>query len=435
MDESSSITSAISILVALILTDALISLAYAAVINSKDALPDETSRQSPLKRRLALTGQFSILMLRFSVAAASVTLLVIPLSARWENLPTALFYVLVMLPVALIMLVVGEVAPTMIGTSYADRLAPFLKPPYMALDLLMRPFTALASLASTGMTYIFGANSLETIVTEEQLLAMVDADETLEDGERKMIQSVLQMDSTSVTEMMVPRIDIVAVEKSTSIAGAREVFLESGHSRLPVYEETIDNVVGIVYVKDLLEVWHNGDTVVGSVAEIMRPAHFVPESMTADRLLHLFQRNKVHMLIVLEEYGGTGGLVTMEDLLEEIVGDIQDEYDENEPEEIVQIAPNEYRVDAGVSIYDINERLDVELSDEEVDTLGGYIFMMLERLPVPGDVVLVEDTLEIQIKTIEGRRIREVLVKKLIGNASYEESEAPNISPSPVTDS
>lgn len=247
-----------------------------------------------------------------------------------------------------------------------------------------------------------------------------------------MIHSVLDLDKTTATEIMVPRIDMIAVEKSTSIAEARQVFLSNGHSRMPVYEENIDNVTGLVYVKDLLEVWHNGDTVVDSVEEITRPAHFVSEDMTADRLLREFQSNKVHMAIVVEEYGGTGGLVTLENLLEKIVGDIQDEYDADEAEEIVQVSDTEYRIDAGIVLDDLNEALDISLADDDVDTLGGYIFNRLERVPEQGETVEGEE-INMQIVAVEGRRIREVFVTMNDSNAEEgresTEDDLPAISP------
>jgi CBS domain containing-hemolysin-like protein len=202
------------------------------------------------------------------------------------------------------------------------------------------------------------------------------------------------------------------LEKDTSIADARQVFLDSGHSRLPVYENNIDNIIGMAYVKDLLDVWHNGDTVAESVAEIVRPAQFVPETMTGDQLLRYFQKNKVHLVVVLEEYGGTGGLVTLEDLLEEIVGDIQDEYDEDENEEMIAVGEGEYRVDAGITLYDLEESLEIDLGDTDVDTLGGYIFQQLDRVPAEREVI-VTDKLELKILSLEGRRIREVMVRIL----------------------
>jgi CBS domain containing-hemolysin-like protein len=387
---------------------ALVTTGLAALVNSRPEYADENDEIG--NRRLTLTQQLISVILLFAIALMAVTALVPPLAALWGNgwLP----YIVVLLPFALAVLVLGEIVPKSVGASYAEQLAPTMRLLVNPVVYVLRPFTALIYSTSELVSRLFGSTEIASSITKEELLTVIDAaSQSFEEGERKMIHSVLELDETTVTEIMVPRIDIVAVEKDTSIAEARKVFLESGHSRMPVFDDNIDNITGLVYVKDLLEVWHNGHTVVGSVEEIARPAHFIPEAMTADQLLHEFQRNKIHMAIVVEDYGGTGGLVTLENLLEEIVGDIQDEYDEDEPEDIIQVGENEYRVDAGVALHELNERLDVELSDEDVDTLGGFIFNQLERVPEPGEVI--ETThLDMRVIAVEGRRIREVHVTR-----------------------
>jgi putative hemolysin len=324
---------------------------------------------------------------------------------------TALALLVVIVPLALVVLIIGEIIPNVLGKIHGGQ---FESPLRMVLNpfvIVLRPITWLLKRVTRSVTMLSGGDSKGNSITEEELLSLIDTGQSLEEDERKMIHSVLELDQTTVTEIMVPRMDILAVDKITSVAGARKVFLEGGHSRMPVYSENIDNIVGLLYVKDLLEVWHNGDTVVDSVEEIIRPAYFVPKTMTADLLLREFKLQKVHMLIVVEEYGGTGGVVTLEDLMEEIVGDIQDEYDENEIEEIVQVSLTEYRVDAGVVLDDLNDALDVDLEDNDVDTLGGYIFNMLERVPEPGEVINTEE-LELRVVVVDGRRIREVHVTK-----------------------
>lgn len=426
MDES--YISSAAWIVAFILIDALISLAYAAVTNSDDDGMRDDHDSELLKKRLAMAGQMSMVLLRFTAAVILVDGISGPLAEQFTMVPTPVVHALLLIPLGVLTVIFGDLLPTTIGTAYANGLAPTLRPLMIGLALILRPLLALTHLINMLMLRMFGVTGTVVSASEEQILAIVDADETFEDDERKMIQSVLQLDDLTVTEMMIPRIDIVAVEKDTSIADARRVFLESGHSRLPVFEDNIDHIVGLVYVKDLLEVWHNGHTTVGSVAEIMRPVQFVPETMTADNLLHLFQREKVHLAIVLEEYGGTGGLVTLENLIEEIVGDIQDEYDEDEPQYVVKLNDNEYCFDAGVMLYEVNEELETELDDDDVDTLGGYIFMMLERVPEVGEVLL-DNNLEITVKKVEGRRIREVHVRKL---DITEVEKADDIQPEPL---
>jgi putative hemolysin len=327
------------------------------------------------------------------------------------TLPDWGVYLLVFVPLTLLVVIAGEVVPSTLGSAYREALAPIVRPFMTALITLLRPFTALLEAISRELGRVFGTTDVVATITEEELLTLIDRDPEFDKNEREMIHSVLELGETAVTEIMVPRIDIIAIPKTDTIAEARKVFIESGHSRLPVYEGNIDNIVGLLYVKDLLTVLHNGHTTVGAVAEIMRPMHFIPETMPANRLLQEFQRKKMHMAIVVEEYGGTSGLVTLENLLEEIVGDIQDEYDTDEVEDIIQIKANEYMVDGGVILGDLNEVLGVNLDDTDVDTLGGYILTQLERVPQAGEIVETEDLI-LRVEAIEGRRIRKVYVTK-----------------------
>jgi putative hemolysin len=405
LDESS--LASLLVVIALIPVHALFTLAISAMMNSRAEYAEE--QQEMGNRRLQITEQLVSILLLLVMVAISVERLILPLTAQWANLSLA--YVIILAPLGLAVLILGKLVPETVGASYADRIAPLLRLLVIPVVFVLRPLTWLVYYLSMMVARLFGSIDTPTSITEAELLTLIDAGQDFEEEERKMIHSVLELGETTVTEIMVPRIDMVAVAKDTSIAQARTVFLESGHSRLPVYEENVDRIIGLVYVKDLLEVWHNGDTVVESVAEIMRPAHFIPETMTADQLLQEFQRKKIHMAIVMEEYGGTGGLVTLENLLEEIVGDIQDEYDEDEPEDIVQVAPNEYRVDAGVVLDDLNDALETKLNDDDIDTLGGFIFNYLERVPTQGEVIIT-DGLEMRVEKVEGRRIREVYVIK-----------------------
>ncbi len=408
--EDISLTNGMIILV-LVGVDALMTLGYAALANV-DLDENKVDYTQSLKQEFALGGQVSLVLVRFIMAALAVDGIILPLTQANPSLPPVLFYVVVLLPLALFVLVFGEVVPSIVGETYANTLAPSMAGPMRMLSVALRPFTWLINLFSALVVRLIGVKHVSSRVTEQRFLKLIENEAALEANERKMIHSVMQLDATTVKEMMVPRIDVIAVEENTTIAEARDVFLASGHSRMPVYKDNIDHIVGVVYVKDLLEVWHNGDTVVGSVAEIMRNPYFVQENMTGDQLLRFFQKNKIHAVIVLEEYGGTGGLVTLEDLLEEIVGDIQDEYDGDEHDEIVQIDEYEYRIDAGISLYDLEDRLAISLEDEEVDTLGGYIFKMLDRVPEINEQIMTE-TVKITVLSLEGRRIREVRLKVL----------------------
>ncbi|MEL6150576.1 MAG: hemolysin family protein, partial [Chloroflexota bacterium] len=340
MDESR-IPSVIA-LIALTPAYALLMFAISVLVNNRYA--EETEERGRLNR----TQQTLSIILLFAIAAIATYTFVDPLAAALQS--TVLAYVVVMVPLALIVLIFGQTIPDTLGKIYGAHFETTLRLLLLPAVVVLRPVTWLLKQVTRGVLALSGGNNMDNSITEEELLTLIDAGQSFEESERKMIHNVLELDQTTVTEIMIPRIDILAVDKTTSIAEARKVFLEGGHSRMPVYEDNIDHIVGLVYVKDLLEVWHNGDTVVESVEEIVRPAYFVPRTMTADLLLREFKLQKVHLLIVVEEYGGTGGLVTLEDLMEEIVGDIQDEYDENEVDEIVQVSDTEYRVDAGVTL-------------------------------------------------------------------------------------
>jgi CBS domain containing-hemolysin-like protein len=233
----------------------------------------------------------------------------------------------------------------------------------------------------------------------------------LEAEEEQMIQAVIELGSQRIHEVMVPRIAMVTLRATATMDEAIDTVIDGGHSRIPVYEETIDEIIGILYAKDLLPFLKGSVTERPSLRSILRTPVFAPESMSVDDLLHEFQRRKVHIAIVLDEYGGTAGLVTIEDLLEEIVGEIQDEYDEEEPL-IVKISDDEARIDGRADVDDLAELFDTNLGledDDEYDTVGGLIYHRIGGVPKPGDQVVV-DGLTLTVETTDNRRVGKVLV-------------------------
>jgi putative hemolysin len=239
------------------------------------------------------------------------------------------------------------------------------------------------------------------------LLNVTEEETVIEDQEKEMIASVFQLGETLVREVMVPRIDVDAVPGELPMLEALDLILRAGHSRIPVYEDTIDNVIGILYAKDLLRYLRDGRTDV-SLAKILRPAYFIPESKKVDDLLRELQQRKVHVAIVVDEYGGTAGLVTIEDLLEEIVGEIQDEYDAEEPA-FEPLSEHEYLFDARVNLDEVNELVGAHLVSAGSDTLGGYIYGQLGKVPAVGDTIEVDDV-RIEVLSVAGRRIKQVRV-------------------------
>jgi putative hemolysin len=248
----------------------------------------------------------------------------------------------------------------------------------------------------------------------DELKTLVDAGEqegVLELGEGKMISSIFDMGNTLAREIMVPRIDILALDIATPIQQAIDAFLGSGHSRVPVYEETIDNIIGLLYAKDLLRLWREGKGD-EDLRELLRPAYFIPEAKKVNELLAELQAQRVHMAIVVDEYGGVAGLVTLEDIVEEILGEIQDEFDQAEELPYQQINDDEYVFQGKIDLDEINELLESNLPKDDAATLGGYIYSQLGRVPTAGETVKAGPLL-LTVENVSGRRIRKVRVQRI----------------------
>jgi len=246
-------------------------------------------------------------------------------------------------------------------------------------------------------------------VTEAELMTLVDAgreEGIFEQVEQDMIQSIIQLHDTLAREIMVPRIDMLALDVDTPLDQAVDAFLGTGHSRAPVFEETVDNTLGLLYAKDLLRVWREGNQS-GSLRDLLRPAYFVPEAKRVDELLTEMQGRSIHMAIVVDEYGGVAGLVTMEDIVEEIVGEIRDEYDQSEEAPYQVLKDGDIIFQGRVHLDDFNEIMLSNLPSEEADTIGGFIYSRLGRVPSVGETV-EEAGLVLTVEQVSGRRIRKV---------------------------
>lgn len=222
-----------------------------------------------------------------------------------------------------------------------------------------------------------------------------------------MIHGVLEMTDKPVREVMVPRVQMVALTRGASLDEAVQVVLDHGHSRIPVYDDTIDNIIGVVYAKDLLRARGLGPSPDG-VGALARPATFVPEAKRLGELLQEMQRAKVHLVVVVDEYGGTAGLVTIEDVLEEIVGPIRDEYDLAEQEEIQMLSPVEAVLSGSASLDDVNDVLHLRLEGEDFDSVGGLVYSLLGRIPSIGDRVDAGDGVTITVESIDRQAIQSV---------------------------
>ncbi len=331
------------------------------------------------------------------------------------------------LGLAVVVLLVCEIGPKAYALQHNEVVANLLAPPVAGVTKALHPLVAVLTATSTLLTRILpGEGGRRTpFLTEEELKAVVAAstDEgVVEEEEREMIQGVLEMTDKTAREVMVPRVQVVALAADATLEDAVELVLDRGHSRIPVYNETIDNVVGILYAKDLLKVWRQDPRM--EVATLARSATFVPEAKRLGDLLQEMQRAKVHMAVVVDEYGGTAGVVTIEDLLEEIVGPIRDEYDVLEREEIQVISPTEALLSGSTSLDDVNDVLHLHLSGEDFDSIGGLVYSLLGRIPAVGDEVLAEGGVVLRVEGVERQAITSVRLLVDRGEEAAIEPEA-----------
>ena len=327
--------------------------------------------------------------------------------------PLALLVVTAVL--SFVTIVFGELVPKTLALAHAERFALILGGPVELLGRLLGPIVWLLTRVTDAITRVFGVGDVDQnqMMSTAELKLLVERggeQGILEAEEEQMINAVIELGERRVHEVMVPRTSIVAMPMTATLEQAIDMIVEEGHSRIPIYEQSVDEIIGILYAKDLLQYLKPG-AVRPALRALLRTPLFVPESMSIDDLLHEFQRRKVHIAVVLDEYGGTAGLVTIEDLLEEIVGEIQDEYDEEEPM-IERLSESEVRVDGRAAVDQLAELFDVNLNledEDEYDTVGGLIYHRIGGVPSPGDQVRV-DGLQLTVESTDGRRVSKVLV-------------------------
>jgi CBS domain containing-hemolysin-like protein len=309
--------------------------------------------------------------------------------------------------------VLAEVAPRILAVQYTDSVALATAGWIRFFALPLSPIASLlvriGDLLAPGTRMPAGP-----FVTEERLREMIDvaeSDDVIEAGERKMLQRVFKLGDTVVREIMIPRPDMVTVGEDAPLGEAIDVILRVGHSRVPVHAaEDRDRIVGIVYAKDILRHLHARGTDAGPWDDLLRAPHFVPELASVDQLLADLQRRQVHMAVVVDEYGGLAGLITIEDILEELVGEINDEYDRRETL-IEALSEDRWRVDARLPVGELSELLGADLPDEEWDSVGGLLFGVLGHVPVAGESIEVQHA-RLTAERLTGRRIDKVLVER-----------------------
>ncbi|MGI9033066.1 MAG: hemolysin family protein [Acidimicrobiales bacterium] len=312
-----------------------------------------------------------------------------------------------------VIFVAGEAVPKTYAVQHPDRAALLVAPVVSAIVAFLPIRLASKALIGLANVIVPGKGLKEgPFVSEEELLAMADVaveEDVIEREERQLIHSIIEFGDTLVREVMVPRPDMVAVEARASQTDVMEVVIAAGFSRIPVYEKGIDDIAGLVYAKDLMRATREGRGQ-GPVRELVRPARFVPETKRVAELMPEMQKDKSHMAIVVDEYGGTAGLVTLEDLIEELVGEIVDEYDVEEAK-VEPLANGDVRVNARMPIDDVNELLDVEFPSGDWDTVGGLIYNLLGHVPIEGESVDY-DGHRLRAEKVQGRRIGRVRIAK-----------------------
>lgn len=312
----------------------------------------------------------------------------------------------------ILILIFGEITPKSFATQNPIKVAVKVARPLEILAVIFKPILVVLTLITNIIIKMLGGKVLKNgpFVTEEEIRSLVDVGEEegiIKHEEKEMIQNIFEIDGLEVGDVMLPRIDMIALDEETTIREALDLIIECGHSRIPVYKETIDDIVGVLYAKDLLPFsFYKCDSEElreKSITELMRQAYYVPETKKANLLLKELQLKQTHIAIVLDEYGGTEGLVTIEDILEEIVGDIFDEYD-NEIDLIEKVDEFTYLIQADVSLEEINTEFGLDLPEEDFETLGGYVFNTLGRVPVVGDT-LEHENMIIEVTTLLNRRV------------------------------
>ncbi|MGZ8514077.1 MAG: hemolysin family protein [Candidatus Limnocylindrales bacterium] len=409
-----------------------------------DQLTDEGNRSAArVKRLIAQPGRFlavtqiGLTFIGFLASAYAAVNLVSSLAKAFEGTGIsflvssgeALALIIVTLLLSLYTIVFGELVPKSLALAHTERFALGLSG---FVEFLLRIFgplvSALAAVTNNVSRALGAGDQSQGVMSTEELSLLVERggeQGILEAEEEQMIQAVIELGDQRIHEVMVPRIAMITLAASASMDEVIDKVIDEGHSRIPVYEDTIDEIIGILYAKDLLPILKRPAVERPALRSLLRAPVFVPESMSVDDLLHEFQRRKVHLAIVLDEYGGTAGLVTIEDLLEEIVGEIQDEYDVEEPL-VVRLSEDEARIDGRAAIDDLTELFDIVLGledEDEYDTVGGLIYHRIGGVPKPGDQVLV-DGLTLTVETTDGRRVGKVLVVRNRETHEPEDDEA-----------
>ena len=369
----------------------------------------KSRRDAPTRQVVQLLGQPKKLLISIvvgntivNIGAASLAAILTLDLCRSLNLDAQLGILIEVIVVTFVILIFTEIVPKVAAVKNARRVAINFSFPLTIFFYLFSPIVSVFHIFTQWLTHLFRINKNKLLLSEEELLSLVDVGEekgTLQQDEKEMIHSIF----------MVPRIDMISVATDSDLNHLLDLIKKHMHSRMPLYDEKVDNIIGIIYAKDLLPFLEQIEKTKVDLRKLARPAYFVPEQKKIDDLLHEFQSQKIHMAIVVDEYGGTAGLVTLEDIIEEIVGEIQDEHDIEQPL-YQKISDTEFIVDGGIDLEEINDELGILLPTEQgVETLAGFLFGLFGSVPNEKQSITYKEYEFVILKVIR-RRIKQVRI-------------------------
>lgn len=312
--------------------------------------------------------------------------------------------------ITILILIFGEITPKTVATLHSEKIALAYAYPINFIMVIITPISVVINALARGILFLLriDPNAKANAMTENELRTIVDVsheDGVIESEEKEMIYNVFDLGEAKAKDVMVPRVHVIFADVDSSYAELLEIFRENKFTRLPVFEETTDNVIGTINMKDLLLFDNKKEF---QIRDILREAYFTYEHKSISELLVEMRQASLNIAIVLDEYGDTAGLITLEDILEEIVGEIHDEYDENEEEFFKEINPLEFVVEGSMNLDDLNDHIDLGLTSEDYDSLGGYIIEHLDRLPDEKDELITESGVRIVVDTLDKNRVEKV---------------------------
>lgn len=425
----------IFILLILILLNAFFAMSEIAVISLNDTKMEKLAGEGNKKAKQVLkltkdssnflsTIQIGVTLAGFLTSAFASSSFAEQLTA-WvmskapnanETVISTVSMILITILMSYFSLVLGELVPKKIAMQKPEKVSFAVVGVLLFVAKVTKPFVKILSVSTNLVVRLIGLdpNADEESVTEEEILMMVDAGEekgVIENTQAEMINNIFEFDDIDAGDLMTHRVDMTAVEGSDKIGDVIKVAIDEGYSRIPVYDDDPDNIIGIVYVKDLLQYAKSGIPEQKTIREVMREAYFVPESKKCGELFTEMIEKRVQIAIVVDEYGGTAGLITMEDLIESIVGNIQDEYDD-EDEEVAKLNDNTFTVDGTMDLDEVCELINAQLPEGEYDTLAGFLIAQLGYLPQDGNMDVVEyKNIKFTVLSVEERRIAKVKIE------------------------